>query len=118
MGLISNTFQEEELSEMTWTGPRGGGRWEMHVVLQTKSWPTPSLDTWYGDAGSGQAGTFAPATPQPPHSWGAGGCTRLSDAELLCQGTAQHSTGRGDLGARTPSHLFISCVREGAIFGL
>lgn len=72
MGLISNTFQEEELSEIIGTVLRAGGRWEMHMILQNKSWPTLGWDMKYRDVGSGQAGTFAPAMPHPPHSWGVG----------------------------------------------
>lgn len=115
--MIRNIFQEEKLSAMRGTGPRGGKKWEFHMVLQNKSWPTPSRGTWYGDVGSGQAGAFGPAMPHPSTVLlGADGCTPF--LMLSFSAGALHSTGRGDLGARTPSHLFISCVREGAIFGL
>lgn len=109
MGLSRNTFQQEKLSETMGTGPRGGGRWEMQVVLQAKSWDMQGVD-----AGPGRVGIFAPALPHPPHSWEATGSSPI--LTLSSSAGAQHRM-RG-VEARRPSHLFISCVREGAIFGL
>lgn len=76
------------------------------MVLQTKS-----QDTWYRDVGPGQAGTSAPAMPNPPHCRRAGGCTPLWTLSFSAR--ALHSPGRGDSGAHTPSHLFLSCVERG-----